>query len=30
MLISYCKTCCNRLWQLALTLEDNLKNLKKN
>jgi len=30
MLISYCTTCCNRLWQLALTLEYNLKNLKKN
>ena len=23
-------TCCNRLWQLALTLPDNLKRLKKN
>jgi hypothetical protein len=30
MLISYCTTCCNRLWQLALTLPDNLKRLKKN
>lgn len=26
-LISYCTTCCNRLWQLALTLPKNLKNL---
>ena len=30
MLISYCTTCCNRLWQLALTLPDNLKRLKEN
>jgi hypothetical protein len=29
-LISYCTTCCNRLWQLALTLPDNLKSLKEN
>ena len=28
-LISYCTTCCNRLWQLALTLPDNLKELKE-
>jgi hypothetical protein len=28
MKISYCTTCCNRLWQLALTLPVNLKNLK--
>lgn len=28
--ISYCTTCCNRLWQLALTLPKNLKNLKEN
>lgn len=28
MLISYCTTCCNRLWQLALTLPRNLRNLK--
>lgn len=26
-LISYCTTCCNRLWQLALTLPKNLRNL---
>lgn len=26
--ISYCTTCCNRLWQLVQTLPDNLKNLK--
>jgi hypothetical protein len=29
MLISYCTTCCNRLWQLALTLPYNLKRLKE-
>ena len=28
-LISYCTTCCNRLWQLASTLPDNLKELKE-
>jgi hypothetical protein len=28
MLISYCTTCSNRLWQLALTLPENLENLK--
>lgn len=28
--LSYCTTCCNRLWQLALTLQDNLENLNKN
>lgn len=28
MLISYCTTCSNRLWQLALTLPRNLRNLK--
>ena len=26
-LISYCTTCCNRLWQIALTLPNNLKRL---
>lgn len=30
MLISYCTTCCNRLWQLALSLPDNFKRLNKN
>lgn len=29
ILISYCTTCCNRLWQLALTLPHNLKALKE-
>ena len=28
--ISYCTTCCNRLWQLALSLPGNLKRLKEN
>ena len=28
LLISYCTTCSNRLWQLALTLPENLENLK--
>lgn len=27
-LISYCTTCCNRLWQLALTLPNNLRRLE--
>lgn len=28
LLVSYCTTCSNRLWQLALTLPENLENLK--
>lgn len=28
--ISYCTTCHNRLWQLALTLKNNLLNLRRN
>jgi hypothetical protein len=28
--ISYCTNCCDRLWQLALSLPDNLKKLKEN
>lgn len=28
--LSYCTTCCNRLWQLALTIQDNLEDLNEN
>jgi hypothetical protein len=28
--LSYCTTCCDRLWQLALSLPDNLKKLNEN